>query len=173
VTFGFVSGDLALDFAATLKWRRRAEPEELLRSPADVAEWAAEAGVLTMPPWVSPAELEGLVRLREAVYRLVQGDDAGLTLVNAAASGAGPRLSLVDGALVRAGDAGALASAVASAALELVASDAAVKECAREDCTRLFVDRSRGGRRSWCGMEECGNLQKARAYRARKVLSGP
>ena len=32
----------------------------------------------------------------------------------------------------------------------------AIRECAGEDCTRLFVDRSRAGNRTWCGMDECG-----------------
>ncbi|WP_256862954.1 CGNR zinc finger domain-containing protein [Microbispora sp. GKU 823] len=43
-----------------------------------------------------------------------------------------------------------------------------VRECARPECTRLFVDRSRGGTRHWCGMEECGNRVKAANYRYRK-----
>ncbi|MFC3987030.1 CGNR zinc finger domain-containing protein [Actinoplanes siamensis] len=36
-------------------------------------------------------------------------------------------------------------------------------------CTRLFIDRSRGGTRTWCGMAECGNRIKARQCRARKA----
>ncbi|TQS31244.1 CGNR zinc finger domain-containing protein [Microbispora sp. KK1-11] len=47
-------------------------------------------------------------------------------------------------------------------------SSARVRECARPECTRLFVDRSRGGTRHWCGMEECGNRVKAANYRSRK-----
>ncbi|MBF8191464.1 CGNR zinc finger domain-containing protein [Nonomuraea sp. K274] len=43
-----------------------------------------------------------------------------------------------------------------------------VRECARPECTRIFVDRSRGGKRQWCGMEECGNRIKAANYRSRK-----
>ncbi|GAB2965838.1 hypothetical protein LWP59_22755 [Amycolatopsis acidiphila] len=36
LSFVFVSGNLALDLAGTLKWRRD-EPEELLTAPADAA----------------------------------------------------------------------------------------------------------------------------------------
>ncbi|MGI5425384.1 CGNR zinc finger domain-containing protein [Streptomyces sp. CA-179760] len=45
---------------------------------------------------------------------------------------------------------------------------ARLKECGRPGCTRVYLDRSRGGRRAWCGMEECGNRVKAAAYRARR-----
>ncbi|MFD0660841.1 CGNR zinc finger domain-containing protein [Thermocatellispora tengchongensis] len=43
-----------------------------------------------------------------------------------------------------------------------------VRECAFPECTRVFIDRSRGGNRQWCGMEECGNRVKAANYRSRK-----
>jgi predicted RNA-binding Zn ribbon-like protein len=45
------------------------------------------------------------------------------------------------------------------------------RECERPACTRLFVDRSRGGTRAWCGMAECGNRVKAADYRARKAAA--
>lgn len=48
---------------------------------------------------------------------------------------------------------------------------ARLKECGRTDCTRVYLDRSRGARRAWCGMEECGNRVKAAAYRARRRTS--
>nr|WP_281353719.1 CGNR zinc finger domain-containing protein [Phytoactinopolyspora mesophila] len=44
---------------------------------------------------------------------------------------------------------------------------ACLKECGRAGCTRVYLDRSRGARRTWCGMDECGNRVKAAAYRAR------
>ncbi|MFD0413050.1 CGNR zinc finger domain-containing protein [Streptomyces sp. NPDC127108] len=43
-----------------------------------------------------------------------------------------------------------------------------LKECGNPECTRTYVDRSRGTRRRWCGMESCGNKLKAAAYRARR-----
>jgi predicted RNA-binding Zn ribbon-like protein len=43
-----------------------------------------------------------------------------------------------------------------------------MKECANDECTRLFVDLSRSGARRWCGMAECGNRHKAATYRQRK-----
>ncbi|WP_344612020.1 ABATE domain-containing protein, partial [Dactylosporangium salmoneum] len=99
MTFVFVSGDLALDFAGTLKWRRSAEPEELLSTPDDAARWAVAAGLLSAPPRVGPAELDELRALREAVYRLLHPASPGpraadVRLVNRAAARPGPRPAL-------------------------------------------------------------------------------
>lgn len=179
MTFVFVSGDLALDFAGTLKWRR-STPEELLATPADAARWALEAGLLTSVPELSTADLRDLVALREVVYGLATAALAGrpwpardLRALNAAAAGAPPRVSLTAAGIRRAGDPAAIGAAVAVAAVELLGTvggpgATAVRECALPECTRLFVDRSRAGNRTWCGMEECGNRVKAAAYRARR-----
>lgn len=178
MTFVFVSGDLALDFAGTLKWRRSA-PEELLATPADAARWAVEAGVLSAAPPVSTADFEALLALREQVYRLAAATAErrswparDLRALNAAAAGPLPVRSLTGGGVRRAGGAAELGAAVAVAAVELLGTAGAagiVRECAFSECTRLFVDRSRAGNRAWCGMEECGNRVKAAAYRARRA----
>ncbi|MDP4504104.1 CGNR zinc finger domain-containing protein [Nonomuraea turcica] len=174
--FIFVSGNLALDFMGTLKWRRT-EPEELLATPADLGRWAVEAGVTSEEPAVDATDLRRLRTLREAVYRLVttamdgrpwpEGD---LRVVNEEAAGAPPRMTLTPAGLVRSGDAGTVASSVARAAAELLGElgELRIRECALEECTRIFIDRSRGGNRQWCGMEECGNRVKVANYRSRK-----
>ncbi|HTJ33276.1 MAG TPA: CGNR zinc finger domain-containing protein [Dactylosporangium sp.] len=177
MSFVFVSGDLALDFAATLKWRRSGAPEELLSTSHDVARWAVAAGVLSRPPRVSAEELGGLLALREAVYRMLHPDPDGtrrpadVRLVNGAAAQPGPRPALTADGVRRTGDATALASAIAAAAIGLLESAPPIRECAGEACTRLFVDRSRAGNRTWCGMDECGNRVKAASYRARRLTS--
>ncbi|MEU8363279.1 CGNR zinc finger domain-containing protein [Nonomuraea sp. NPDC048882] len=176
MTFVFVSGNLALDFAGTLKWRR-SEPEELLATPADMGRWAVEAGVTSQAPAVGDADLRRLRTLRESVYRLVihgmnglPWPDGDLRAVNWEAAEAPPGVRLTAAGIVRTGDAGALAAAVARSAAELLGelSELRVLECALVECTRLFIDRSRGGNRQWCGMEECGNRVKVANYRSRK-----
>ncbi|WP_426512547.1 CGNR zinc finger domain-containing protein [Dactylosporangium sp. McL0621] len=174
MTFVFVSGDLALDFAATRKWRRRPDPDELLPTGADAARWAVEAGVLTRPPRIADEELRELLTLRESVYRLVHPAaapprPADVRVLNRAAAHPGPRASLTADGVRRTGDGQALAAAIAGAALTLLETHPSIRECAGEDCTRLFVDRSRAGNRTWCGMEECGNRVKAASYRARRA----
>jgi predicted RNA-binding Zn ribbon-like protein len=179
VTFVFVSGDLALDFVGTRKWRQDA-PEELLTTPDDAARWAVEAGLLTEAPSLEDSDLRRLRELREAVYRLVSAtlngrnwdaDDVGL--LNVHADSPPPRFSLAAEGLTCRGDASSIAWAVSRAAAELLAhaGDLRLRECDREGCTRIFIDRSRTGNRRWCGMEECGNRIKAAHYRARKSKS--
>ncbi|WP_433062235.1 CGNR zinc finger domain-containing protein [Dactylosporangium sp. CS-033363] len=174
MTFVFVSGDLALDFAATLKWRRRPAPDELLAAGADAGRWAVEAGVLTRAPRIGANEHRELLELRESVYRLLHPSISAqrasdVRTVNRAAARPGPRLALTADGVRRTGDAGAVGAAIAGAALALLESRPPIRECAGEECTRLFVDRSRAGNRTWCGMDECGNKVKAASYRARRA----
>jgi predicted RNA-binding Zn ribbon-like protein len=43
-----------------------------------------------------------------------------------------------------------------------------LKVCPAEDCLWAFYDRSRNRSATWCQMGECGNRNKARAFRARR-----
>lgn len=64
----------------------------------------------------------------------------------------------------------ALAAVARDAVLLLGGEEAGrLKECAREDCTLLFVDGSRSGRRRWRSMDACGNRAKTVAYRRRRA----
>lgn len=181
MSFVFVSGNLALDFIGTLKWRR-SELEELLKAPADLEAWAYEAGVINTPLKISDRDFEALLSFREAVYRMVTGELTGSPLpdqdvktLNSKLDARVPRLRLEQGELIRSGDAASLAASIATAAAELLTGEdkARLKECGRENCTRVFIDRSRSGTRTWCGMEECGNRIKAANYRSRrKARSG-
>jgi predicted RNA-binding Zn ribbon-like protein len=42
-----------------------------------------------------------------------------------------------------------------------------LRQCGGEECGWFFVDESRGGRRQWCEMRDCGNLAKVRRHRER------
>jgi predicted RNA-binding Zn ribbon-like protein len=176
MSYIFVSGNLALDFIGTLKWRR-SEREELLASPADAAAWARASGVINTPFEVSDTEFEALLSFREAIYRMVSSELAGAQLpdadvetLNGKLDAGTPHLRLEQGELIRTGDATSLAASIAIAAAELLTSEDRdrLKECGRENCTRVFIDRSRSGTRTWCGMEECGNRIKAANYRSRR-----
>lgn len=175
----FVSGNLALDFLGTRKWRR-SEAEELLRTPDDLAAWIAAAGLVPEPVAVDAAGLDRGVELREALYRVVAARSRGgaarsedLEVVNHAAAAAPPRPVLEAQGVRWVGDLPAVLSAVARAGVDAISPGVVelVKECGREECTRVFVDRSRGGRRAWCGMDECGNRVNAAAYRRRRAVA--
>jgi len=59
---------------------------------------------------------------------------------------------------------------VIASAVELLSSDrlSRVRFCGGQDCSWLFVDQSKNGRRRWCQMDVCGNREKARRHYQKK-----
>ena len=142
-------------------------------------DWINQSGILDSAPPVTQQTLERGKALREAMFRLIAtlinhqtagGTDC--TLVNTAAEAAPPQLRLDDDGLHRYGDADAVFAFLARDCLDLFDSPdrAALRWCADAKCTRVFIDRSRGQRRRWCGMKGCGDRAKAAAYRRRQAL---
>jgi predicted RNA-binding Zn ribbon-like protein len=43
-----------------------------------------------------------------------------------------------------------------------------LRECGGEECGWLFEDTSKNRSRQWCNMQDCGNLEKVRRFRARQ-----
>ncbi|GAA0397476.1 CGNR zinc finger domain-containing protein [Microbispora corallina] len=182
--FTFWSGNLALDFAGTVG-HRETEPVEMIGTPDLLAAWAVAAGLLDEPPAVDAEGRDRAVRLREAVYRLGVGPlrgrrpaEADVDLVNALAAEPPVAPRLVPHAaglrVSRTGDLDAVLATIARSAAELFGGpDAArIRQCERTVCTRLYVDTSRGGSRRWCDMRECGNREKAAAFRSRHRAPG-
>ncbi|MFD9093168.1 CGNR zinc finger domain-containing protein [Streptomyces collinus] len=172
----FVCGNPALDFAATLRARRTAR-FEMFSTPDRLDAWFIESGLVDSVTPGGGADVERARAVREAIYQLVLDrrherdyDEVALGLVNAAARRppATPQLTRA-GRRTEATVEQAL-SMVARLAVELLSGPDVplMKECGNPECTRVYVDRSRGTRRQWCGMESCGNKFKAAAYRARK-----
>ncbi|KAB2349050.1 CGNR zinc finger domain-containing protein [Actinomadura rudentiformis] len=169
--FTFVSGDPALDFAGTVRHRRDDRTDQLA-TPADLARWTVEAGLLTTAPPADAAGLDTAVALREAIYRLAAGAGGrhDRDLVNRHAAAAPVTVGLTaDGTVERTGDLPAALATLARSAVELLGGPDArdVKECEADPCTRLYLDTSRRRTRRWCDMRECGNRAKAAAFRAR------
>jgi predicted RNA-binding Zn ribbon-like protein len=177
----FVCGHPALDFAATLRARRSAR-FEMFVTPERLNAWYLESGLVDA---ITPGEeddVRAATTVREAVYRLVTdrrlGEDfdrEALAVLNGAArkTPATPQLTPA-GRHTEATPEQALAT-VARQAVELLSGPDVplLKECGNPECTRVYIDRSRGMRRQWCGMESCGNKIKAAAYRARKKTAAP
>ncbi|WP_052863271.1 CGNR zinc finger domain-containing protein [Streptomyces niger] len=172
----FVCGNPALDFAATLRARRTAR-FEMFPSPDRLAAWYVESGIVDAVSPCREADVTAATTVREALYRLITArrleedyDDEALAVVNDAARvpPAVPQLTR-SGRWTAATPQEAL-STVARHAVELLSGPDVplLKECGNPECTRTYLDRSRGMRRQWCGMESCGNKIKAAAYRARK-----
>ncbi|MEU7763524.1 CGNR zinc finger domain-containing protein [Nocardia sp. NPDC049190] len=172
--FTFVSGNLALDFAGTVQ-ARSTTFDDLLDTPATFGAWTVAAELLGDAPRCDVDTLARAVRLREAAYRMALAaahgaafTDTDRRVVNDLAGGELPTVALrADGTITRTGDADAALTAIARCAVELLGTPALIKECGRAECTRLYVDTSRGGSRRWCDMTLCGNRAKSAAFRAR------
>lgn len=183
LAFRWRGGRAVLNFTATVgeRWGRSFER---LRSPADLARWLVEAGLgspaVTLP---SDWQLAAARELREALYRIATAvrighlaETADVECVNrwARKPTTGSELRLVGSVLDV--DAGSLdvencLTRLAREGVELFGGPRAgrVRECARPDCSLLFLDESRGGVRRWCSMDECGSRAKMAALRARRA----
>ncbi|HYN95581.1 MAG TPA: CGNR zinc finger domain-containing protein [Pilimelia sp.] len=184
--FEFDAGALCLEFVFTGGEGHRAR-FEVLRSPADVAAWAAAsrlgaAGVAAADVAVSEAEFAALRRLREALWTLTraataEASDAGagvadaVTLLNETARGAGPVPQLVGGRATwrRPVTGGQLAAEIARDAVRTFAEPTVrrLRRCAAPNCALAYVDTSRPGNRRWCSMQRCGNRHKVAGFRQR------
>jgi predicted RNA-binding Zn ribbon-like protein len=175
VKHAFPCGTPALDFVGTLRARRNDEPREMLDGEPMLDAWFVESGLVDSPPGADEADLGDAVALREAIYELVSARRLGeslpvraLEIVNRRAGGMPIGVELGDG--VR--RSGSIAQGLATLARETVeivggADAALLRECARPECTQVYLDRSRGHRREWCAMKTCGNRVKASNFRAR------
>lgn len=176
----FPCGTLALDFVGTRRARRNDEPTEKLDSPESLDAWFTESGMLDEAAGADEGDLVAAVELREAIYALVAarihggelaGDD--VAVVNRHAQGLPVGLQLAAGSTRRAGSAAQGLASLARQAVEIVGGDdaALLRECARPECTQVYLDHSRGHRREWCAMRTCGNRVKAAQFRARQRRS--
>ncbi|MFG2115803.1 CGNR zinc finger domain-containing protein [Streptomyces sp. NPDC048718] len=173
----FPCGTLCLDFVGTLRARRNDVPLEKLATPGLVDDWFVESGMLDLAPGASESDVTLAVQLREAVYELVAARLDGRALpveavaeVNLHAAGLPVTLRLGPDGVMRSGSVAQGLAELAREAVRLVGGEEAalLRECARPECTQVYLDRSRGHRREWCAMRTCGNRVKAANYRARQ-----
>jgi predicted RNA-binding Zn ribbon-like protein len=164
-----------LDFVATVS-ERRTTREDRLRSPEDLVAWVSGAELVEEPVVVTGHGLARALAVREAAFALLAALLDGTTPpaedVERVVAAAGHRVRLeldADGQLHRRGDLDAVLGELAADCLALHGPErASLHWCADAACTRPFLDRSRGGRRRWCGMQGCGDRAKAAAYRQRR-----
>ena len=65
-------------------------------------------------------------------------------------------------------------SIVARDAVDLYTAPTAdrIRRCRGTNCSLIFVDKSRPGKRRWCSMDRCGNRAKVNAFRYRATKEG-
>ena len=176
-----IAGHLALDFCNTAGEHLAEQPDEFLRNWESLLRWATHVGLVGPESYVEllghPESLDEIIQLREAIYRV------GLTVAGAR------HISRRDVAFIREhanaprpevefrGSAGRwrpaptrasaqLCAVLAGEALSLFCSPKAARVglCAGDNCGWLFLDESRGKRRRWCDMNDCGSRAKANRY---------
>jgi predicted RNA-binding Zn ribbon-like protein len=190
-----VGGDLALDFANTSSGRGSSAPQEHLRRPEHVVEWAAHAKivgtedaerllrVLAADEGLATRLLDEALALREDIYDLAAALAAGqpapdacvesLTKAHAGAL-ALARLTPLGRNFgwswsVEQNPVAALLGPISLSALTLLqqADLARVKQCQGDKCGWLFFDATKNKSRRWCEMEVCGNRAKQKRFGAR------
>ncbi|WP_028938569.1 CGNR zinc finger domain-containing protein [Pseudonocardia spinosispora] len=176
--FELISGHVALDFVGTVaEWTTQAT--ELLTCPDDLADWLVLAGLVDTVH-ADDADLANARELRAALYEHVRAltEDRGsarLAVINNAAASRPVQLSVsADGTIRRTGTVTETLCDVARAGILLAEppTRSLIRWCDDPTCTRVFLDRSRGRRRRWCGMAGCGDRAKAAAYRHRRRTGG-
>jgi predicted RNA-binding Zn ribbon-like protein len=156
--------------------------EEVLHSPAALAEWMRAAGWPLGP--VGPDDLRHALALREGLrFAAAAGADrtaaaAALGRLDALAAHARTELRFgPDGPVVR-GARGAGLPGVTGSVLAIVAeamSDGTwsrMKVCPGDHCGWLFYDGSRNRSGRWCSMAVCGGRAKARTHYRRRTRGG-
>ena len=177
--FRFRSGRLCLDFIATVGDRETLAFDRW-RTTQDLGRWCVEAGLVQRAPIVTDDQIDAARRLRESLFRLVTAALAGalpnpidLHLLNAAARTPAlvPQLTGIGQPHAWTSDSPyeAVLATVARDAIDLLSSASLgrVRKCADVQCSILFLDTSRPGKRRWCSMDGCGNKVKKAAYRKR------
>jgi predicted RNA-binding Zn ribbon-like protein len=195
--FELTGGRLCLDLANTLDDRGTDHPRELLRSSADLFNWARQSRALPgeelsvlerhadLHPRLAASAFARLVTLREHVFAAFSSLAAGtpiprdsLAAIDAAAGAAAARRRLEPrgcGAAwawraIAPPDLDGVLWRVAWSAAELLTSPDVnrVRQCAGAGCRWLFIDTSRNRTRRWCSMDSCGNRAKAQRHYERK-----
>jgi predicted RNA-binding Zn ribbon-like protein len=194
----FIGGDAALDFVNTVTGRDQS-PRDWLDNYETLLEWAAQSGLL--PPKLlrrvarkahsePAAAAEALARakaLREAAFKLMTRVVSGhappkhaLALLREHwIAGARAHILRFNAGRVAmeldddADNLDLIASMVAYRLVECVLPQPAerLRICQGPNCSWLFIDSSKAGRRRWCDMAVCGNAAKSRRFSAQKRVS--
>jgi len=186
--FDWSGGHPALDFVNTLDERPLPAPIERLETYADLVRFAELAELISpaqgrnLRNRSAPDVIRRARKLREDCFDILAArnrktsvNPAAIRAVTAAIRNAHAARTLVPvsgHALARhdwaSPHALLLPLHVCALAIEdlLTGAEAAlVRKCAAADCAVYFLDSSKGRRRHWCSMQNCGNREKQRRWR--------
>lgn len=196
--FDFVGNNAAVDLVNTIDNRFGHGPAvDLLKEPEDLLRWLDAAGIVApeevVDLWAHCARsgadcrraLKEAKKLRTALWDIFSAVVEGLPppetsleeLNQVLALGplvrqvwSGPEKKVQDGLLRNADPLTSSVVAVAEIGAELLVSGKTdrVRMCNRHDCSDLFYDTSKAGRRRWCDMAKCGNRSKVNRYHSKR-----
>lgn len=173
----FVAGNLALDVANSVSWRGTEREVDHLRDATAALAWAeaqdlVDGNFVVEDPAMLLSELHTLRAAIETVGGAIASGRAaprgGLVVICNMAAHSLARAEPSGVPLhLRFADRDEIIGPIAWAALDLLRSDkhARLKQCPRDDCRWLFIDRTKNGSRRWCDMGTCGNREKKRKLR--------
>lgn len=175
-----------MSFAGTVGDRGSVKTERI-PSPALLADWLDQTGLLARGPQPSPAIYRRALELREAIARAFGDVVAGVrpaqedvAIINAAARRWAPRPALDATTLTLADE----RPASVEAALGRIAADAIaslsdpeersrLRSCGEDACGAIFLTPAGRRERRWCSMARCGNRAKVAAFRSRTQPQDP
>ena len=176
--FIFISGRLCIDFTQTGGETGKRAYWERFHHPSDLADWFVESPLQMENVSVSAEEFETALSLREAIWRTAEAIRQKETplaqdidLINRVASTPDLPPQLIPEDLEQTWysptRAAAALSTIARDAIDLFSSDLRfrIRVCENPNCGLMFVDASRPGKRRWCLMKRCGNIEKTSNYR--------
>lgn len=176
-----IGGHLALDFCNTAGEHLAAQPIEMLPDWESFLRWATQVGLIGPRSYFElirhPEPLDEIILLREAVYRtglavagVRETSKRELHAICEAASAPRPEISFDNNRAhwcpAPSHASRQICGLLAGEALSLFCSprSARIGICEGGNCGWLFLDESRGKRRRWCDMNDCGSRAKARRY---------
>ena len=148
-------------------------------TPALLADWLAERGLLTRGARLGPGDLEQAIEFRETLRDVLEsnaghGDaDTALRRLDAIAARVPLHVQLAGNPRLEPEGKDGIHAAIGR--LLGIAYDAAIegtwrrlKVCRSDTCRWAFYDSSRNRSGTWCTMAICGNRMKGRAFRRRR-----
>ncbi|MGJ6969591.1 CGNR zinc finger domain-containing protein [Streptosporangium sp. G11] len=140
-------------------------PTDTLEDPHAADRWLGERDLPRSPAAVASAR-----RVRDAVARVVRGEESARTL-EPFLEGVSQTPSIDDDGVhwelsTGSADLFGLRCVLAWAHLQETLPGR-LRPCANDDCRLFLVDRSRANTRRWCSMAACGNRLKARRHHRR------
>jgi predicted RNA-binding Zn ribbon-like protein len=157
------------------------QPDELLPDWESFLRWTAQVGLIEPESYFlllrHPEPVDQVVQLRESIYHVclaIAGNrrpsEGDLAFIREQANAPRPEIRFRKSALrwrpARRHASEQLRAVLAAETLSLLCSPKAVRIgiCEGAQCGWVFLDESRGKRRRWCDMNDCGSRAKARRY---------